>query len=171
MKQRGYKLIIALALITIGASIYLIFRNNFASPIPNPENTNTTTWKILSNDKFGFSIKYPPSININPERQNPPGSIHEYFMENSNENFRLHVIPNSVYTKSEFLKKSETIGDNMFYVLIFPAGLNSGEFTLTKPILYYDIYKNGNEYSFQFNGQSNLTKIQKQILSTLEFKD
>lgn len=174
MKRIKSKIIFgSLLLVLVFIFVYLLTKNDHLGWLFNKnaiQPTNQVFFKTYTNEKFAFSLQYPDTMNIISKDQNPKGSIHEYFYINGEEEFRLHVTPESSYEKDDYYVKSETLGSNIFDVMLFPKGTNMGDFILNEPILYYEIFRNGTRYAFQFNNQRSLTNTQRTILKTLQFE-
>lgn len=172
MKNKLFKkILIFLVLIPVCAIIYLITKGEKYRLWTNDKDvfsTGRSNLKTFTNEKFAFRLQYPETMNVVSKDQNPKGSIHEYFYIDDKEEFRLHVTPETTYDKSEYYRRSETLGTNIFDVYLYPKGLDLGEFTLNEPILYYEVFKNNTRYAFQFNNQRFLTNTERNILKTLQ---
>lgn len=127
---------------------------------------NATERKTYQNKEYNFSFKYPSSIKIETKTDS---NFHISLNEKDQKILRLHVYKEIKKDESEFKRKSEVINNNLFDVLLFPAGLDSGEVKLTQPILYYILYQDGLKFSFEFNNQNRLTSLQTEILSSFKY--
>jgi len=123
-------------------------------------------WKTYQNKEFGFSFKYPSSVSISSKKET---AFNLYLNQDNEEVLRIHIYKETKKEESELKIKTKKVGNNSFDVLLIPAGLDSGDFKLTQPILYYILYRDGIKFSFQFNNRITPTSLQKDILSTLEF--
>lgn len=77
MRQKGFAPVLVLLILAIGALAFLgikhlISTNQFpinlpgASTTPSPTQISTTDWRTYSNTKYGFSIKYPQTLDLRP---------------------------------------------------------------------------------------------------------
>lgn len=79
MKQNGFSTVLILLIITVvGVGGYLIYQNQNKSTLqqttqPLPTIDETANWQVYTNTKFGYSLKYPPSLYIDSEKDTGPG--------------------------------------------------------------------------------------------------
>ncbi|OIP87597.1 hypothetical protein AUK05_00960 [Candidatus Shapirobacteria bacterium CG2_30_35_20] len=122
-------------------------------------------WQKYENTSYNFKFYYPSSLNITTD--NKSNSFNVYLQDGGKELFRIHVYkPEWDVDDDEFKIREEKINNNLFNVLLFPKGLDSGDFKLNQPILYYITDQGDIRYSFQFSNQVVLSPTQKGILST-----
>jgi hypothetical protein len=123
-------------------------------------------WQKYENTSYNFRFYYPSSLKLTTDDKS--SSFNVYLFDDGQELFRIHVYEPKWDDSDEFKIKEETINENLFEVFLMPAGLNTGDYTLGQPILYYITYHSNFKYSFQFNNREELTPLQKSILSTFE---
>lgn len=128
-------------------------------------------WGRFVDTKYNISFNYPAWYK--PEYKKQPWGLSIYFFDGDVEKFRLHLSKQTEednYKDNEYLLGMEVFGNQTFSKLLFPAGAGTdgGGYATLEPILYYSTFKNGNKYSFQFNGQEKLTETHFQIMKSVE---
>lgn len=128
---------------------------------------NSFSWKSYENKEIKIKFSYPENYYIKSKQQKPSNSKHLYVYSDKNDKIiRIHYYPNSCEEKNdEFMIGSKNINGIAWQVKLFPKGLDSGDFTLGQPILYYITCQKGNKYSLQFNDRLILDSIQLKIIN------
>lgn len=138
----------------------------------------TTNWKIYTNQKLGFTIKYPPTVIITRELNDEFNRATEF--KGSEISFEVMLrktgaisLNNYYYMDSPILQKAFLDGNNAnvyAYNAVNNTCVNdeSGPSCPTSFIAY--VAENGpNIYHISFYGDDKLSPLENQILSTFKF--
>ncbi len=133
---------------------------------------NLSSWKSYEDKQIKIKFSYPPAYYIKYNNQVSSISKHLYIYSDKNDEIaRIHYYPKLC---DEIDKKFKIVSINIngttWQLALYPKGLDSGDYKLTTPILYFITCHNEDKYSLQFNNRLVLDNIQTRIVNSILLK-